>query len=92
MKRCHRFISRDTTIAQEPYQRFDFEKSLRKYEKMPSKKQKRDGVQTRYVQCINQAERNTPVEGKAEEKAVQVNSKCEQLPVSPETTEEVRQS
>lgn len=61
MKRCHRFIQPDTTIAQEPYQRFDFEKSLRKYEKMPSKKQKRDGVQARHLQYVNQAERSTPV-------------------------------
>lgn len=50
MKRCHRFINPDQSIAQEPYHRFDFEKSLRKYEKMPCKKQKRDVVQARHVQ------------------------------------------
>ena len=38
MKRCHRLAHSIT----EPYQEFSFEKSLRKYEKTPSKRVKMD--------------------------------------------------
>ena len=84
MKRCHRFIS------QEPYSRFDFEKSLRKYEKMPSKRQKRDAVQSRTKLHCSETVQNTAAEARAEEKAVQLSS-SEQMQVSPVTAEEVRQ-
>lgn len=76
MKSCHRFIRHTTAIAQEPYHRFDFEKSLRKYEKMPAKKQKRDVGQSRHRELASEAERNIAIEGKAEEKVVLGNNKC----------------
>jgi len=43
MKRCHRL--RDSIT--DPYQEFSFEKSLRKYEKTPSKKVKMDHLHHR---------------------------------------------